>query len=234
MRITPPLLLVLLVSASLISCAAGRSSGERGASAGDVVSSHTHAQLEAWMRRHVGQFSIDVSVVNIPVGSPCDPIRNPAGACRYVEQATETQLLQRARHAGGSGECRSVGRGPGVRCVFHVIGSGDAAIPGLPFVLLYGTQLDDSVVHLMEVDVFGPARIMSGSLMGDTAMFRGKCAVDQDTGVGAIDCNRVVRIRAPRNGRRIEISIEATPDLVGRAKVIGRAITQIELRRNPR
>lgn len=232
MRGTLPILLVLSTCASLVSCAAGRSLWEHGASPGDEVATHSHAELEAWMRRHVGQFSIDVSVVNIPVDSPCDPIRNPAGACGYVEQATQTQMLQRARHAGGSGECHSVGAGPGVRCMFNVVGSEGAAIPGLPFVLLYGTQPDDLVVHLMEVDVLGPARIVSGSLKGETATFRGKCAVGQDAPPDAIDCDRVVRIRAPRDGRRIEISIESTPSLVGRARVIGQAITRIELRRN--
>ncbi len=143
--------------------------------------------LIAWMRRLVGQFSIDGYVA--PVGGT-----NAA-----------------ARHKiHGQGLCAGFNPTPAVHCEVHLQLPADILKDGMPVdlsplsaaMILYGLEMGAPRIRYMLVDRNGIADPQLGALSGDTLTSRTPC-VDVPSG-----CQKITRITAQPDGSLVDMQVQ--------------------------
>lgn len=103
------------------------------------------AELDAWLRRLVGQFHVKSSNLWMLMDSPS------------IE---------------GSAECRAVGAGPGVNCLLSFVHPSGAEYFE---VFLYGLDPDNPGIRVTRVLSYGRVRVARSSLNGDTFAFVTEC-----------------------------------------------------------
>ena len=162
-----------------------------------VVSAETPtrkvADLIPWLRRLVGQYTIDGQVDLGGQGSQ------------------EDRLAVR-----GIGICVGFGVAPGVQCEVNirwpVVRAADGQpLPGgvstlAPAMILYGLEPDEIGIRFMQVDNRGHAEGGVGFVTGDTASFTTACS---DVLVG---CRRITRITAVPEGEVLDVQVDTELD----------------------
>lgn len=151
--------------------------------------------MEVWLRRLVGQFSIE-GVVQMANGD-CP------SACRGVY---------------GKGDCVAVGEGPGVHCIFNVrwfdmaqvnFETGARATPPgsisylNPAMALFGMQPGGPSLHFLLVDNKGLPEGGPGALNGSYARFITRCVN------AVLGCQRKMTIEAREGSNLLYMTIEA-------------------------
>lgn len=197
----------------------------------------THRQGFSIMRR---SFTFPVSIL------VCVALLNPGIATAQASRLADledwlgrlvgqfTVQTQGARPAQGSGECRRVGTGPVVSCLFTILESSGARAPAMPQLMLFGVDAADPAIELLQLDYGEPAISARGSLRGDTVVFTGACPNRAIDPVPTVTCDRLVRIHAAPGNQSIQISLEWTATSPSGAVGAGQADVRIELRREAR
>lgn len=119
-----------------------------------------------------------------------------------------TVQVQGTSQAQGTGECRTVGSGPGVSCLFTILGPDGQRAPGMPQLMLVGLGTGDQSIQLLQLDLGEPAISARGSLRADTVVFTSNCPNRAMAPAPTVSCDRIVSILAAPDNQSIEISLE--------------------------
>ncbi|MEO8315256.1 MAG: hypothetical protein ABI645_10720 [Pseudomonadota bacterium] len=203
--------------ATLLACVAALASSAASAQARDPPQWKYEAdppvEMDVWVRRLVGRFSFE-GLVHVPSN----------GACGAPGTSVNTQPCQTIK---GTGDCVSVGTGPGVQCVFNVswpdiwavdFETGDVvpiAVSYLnPAMALFGIDPGNAAINHLLVDNKGLPEGGLGAHTGNRATFRTSC-VNQPGIVGG--CERIFRIEAKADARLLYmwIDVEKGPKDLG-------------------
>lgn len=185
-------------------------------------------QMGEWLMRLVGRYRIEGSLF-MPTRTFL--FRNTEG------EETEGEFESRFEQARGTGDCASVGAGPGVSCIFNVswqeqyeiIMDPDAGPVGVwhlpegvpylnPAALLMGMDLANQRLAYLLVNRNGLPEGGAGSIAGDRATFRSKCVnappllarlnpAQKFDEKPPLTCDRITHIDAKPDGRSVEVSI---------------------------
>jgi hypothetical protein len=164
----------------------------------------TPERLTAWLSRLVGDFRYE----------------------GHVERRGGADLALDTAEVRGSSRCANLGAPGLVQCQMNVSwqvmgGPGDEQMPGgvswlTPAVAVYGLYVapptgpdqapESQYIGHMQVDSRGLAEIGLGQLFDDTLIYRASCADLPG------NCQRVVQIEAPPDGKVIRMSVEVQRD----------------------
>jgi len=182
-------------------------------------------EMDVWLRRLVGRFSFE-GVVHVPSNGECG-----AHGASLITMPCQT--------IKGTGDCVSVGRGPGVQCMlnvsWHEIWTSVSSLTGLvetgmdsftsdfvpgalpylnPAMVQFGLDPRTAAINHLLVDHKGLAEGGLGSETGSRATFRTAC-VNQPGILGG--CERIFRIEARADSRLLYmwIDVEKGPKGIG-------------------
>jgi hypothetical protein len=173
------------------------------------------ADMAAWLPRLVGRYRYE-GVADFTPPDQNDPhdVENsssPSGPPPLKPPKLKTIT--------GLEDCIAIGTGPGLHCVLDIHwdeenwdNAGVDVEGGVPFLspalVLYGIDPSASVIRYLQLDTDGLAETESASLRGDTLTwtYATTCTSRQAGGVPP-QCRRVTRVRAPHDGRVVQISI---------------------------
>ncbi len=209
---------IVLLTCTLLAAgeagAADRGSGAReststkAATSASGKSDEWRRDLAAWLGRLEGSFEIKLK-------NEEETRCSAAGVDRT--SGVQVCTTEKAHTYVSSGNCRSIGEGPGLYCTFeefrhetpgHGAGSAGAVAPmlfnALPGRMLFGIDPVARPISAMIMDPNGSGYAETGTLVGDDVTVKGRCVVNTAYVSGA--CTWSLWIHAPPDGRRILIT----------------------------
>jgi hypothetical protein len=200
------LALVILAAGEASAQARGPSLRERRDQRVDTTAEHAAqlTKLGGWLSRIHGQFQMSFGWARVGVLPRCGGWSDdkPGATCLRWVDSNQGTLPPLPRSYEGSVECKGVGDGAGVSCLF----SWDSDITtGMPLAMLLGLDPDGPGIRFLLLDSSGSAREARGSISGNTVNFKMDCA---NRG-----CPRISEIYASSGGRQLEMLVSQSKRL---------------------